>query len=63
MLIKKVKSEGKNLKKRSGESKLIAELVLCAVAVGLCVVYRQQIGTVLSNVFTSIGTAITGLFK
>lgn len=55
--------EEKKLKKRSGESKLIAELVLCAVAVGLCVVYRQQIGTVLSNVFTGIGTAITALFK
>lgn len=47
--------------KKHGDSQLVVALVLIAVALGLCLLFRTQIKTIMTSLFTSIGTAITNL--
>lgn len=47
--------------KKHGDSQLVVALVLIAVALGLCLLFRTQIKAIMKSLFTSIGTAITNL--
>lgn len=47
--------------KMSGDSQLVVALVLIAVAIGLCIIFRNTIGDVMNNLFTTIGKQINDL--
>lgn len=47
--------------KMDGDSQLVVALVLIAVAIGLCVIFRDTIHKVMSDLFTTIGGAITNM--
>lgn len=47
--------------KLSGDSQLVVALVLIAVAIGLCVVFRNQIHGIMINLMTSISNQINNL--
>lgn len=48
-------------KKLAGDSQIVVALVLIAVAIGLCIIFRNQIFLIMNNLFTVIGNAITSL--
>lgn len=65
-LVTKIKSSAEAMKgimtkKASGDSQLVVALVLVAVAIGLCIIFKDQISTVMTNLFTTLGTTITNL--
>lgn len=47
--------------KREGDSQIVVALVLIAVAIGLCIIFRNQIFTIMTNLFTTIGNQINNL--
>lgn len=47
--------------KMSGDSQLVVALVLIAVAIGLCIIFRNTIGDIMNSLFTTIGTQINAL--
>lgn len=47
--------------KKSGDSQIVVALVLIAVAVGLCIIFRNQIKDIMNNLTTSIGGSIQNL--
>ena len=47
--------------KKSGDSQIVVALVLIAVAVGLCIIFRNQIKNIMDNLTTSIGGSIQNL--
>lgn len=47
--------------KMSGDSQLVVALVLIAVAIGLCIIFRNTIGDVMNNLFATIGKQINDL--
>ena len=47
--------------KMSGDSQLVVALVLIAVAIGLCIIFRNTIGNIMNSLFTTIGTQINSL--
>lgn len=47
--------------KLSGDSQLVVALVLIAVAVGLCFIFRNTINQVMNQLFTAIKGAISNL--
>ena len=49
------------LSKLSGDSQLVVALVLIAVAVGLCILFRKELQTIMKNLFATITTAIEKL--
>lgn len=49
------------LSKLSGDSQLVVALVLIAVAVGLCILFRQKLQDIMKNLFTTITAAIEKL--
>ena len=48
-------------KKLAGDSQIVVALVLIAVAIGLCIIFRNQIFLIMNNLFIVIGNAITSL--
>lgn len=50
------------LMKLKGDDKLVVSLVLIAVAVGLCILFREQINTMMKAMFTSMTATITNLY-
>lgn len=48
-------------KKLAGDSQIVVALVLIAVAIGLCIIFRNQIYTIMNNLFGVIGNAISSL--
>lgn len=48
--------------KIKGDDKLVVSLVLIAVAVGLCIIFRNEINTLLTSMFGDMTTAIEGLY-
>jgi archaellum biogenesis protein FlaJ (TadC family) len=44
-----------------GDSQLVVALVLIAVALGLCLLFRTQIMNIMSNLFNTIGTQVANL--
>ena len=53
----------KKLKKLDGDSKIIAELILCVVVVALGIVFRDKISTVITSVINTVSSKITGVFS
>ena len=47
--------------KMSGDSQIVVALVLIAVAIGLCIIFRNQIFTTMGNLFSTIGNQINNL--
>ena len=47
--------------KMAGDSQIVVALVLIAVAIGLCIIFRNQIFAIMNNLFTQIGTQINNL--
>lgn len=47
--------------KMSGDSQLVVALVLIAVAVGLCFVFRNTISNTMATLFATIGNQIDAL--
>lgn len=45
-------------KKESGDSQLVVALVLIAIALGLCIVFRNQIQAVMTNLMSKLTEAI-----
>lgn len=58
----KVKLQGNKLVKKAGDDKLVISLVLIAVGVVLCFLYREQIVSVLTNALGELNTKIKGMF-
>lgn len=52
----------KGLKKRRGDDKLVISLVLIAVGVLLCFVYKDKISTSIKEAVDQLDTAIKGFF-
>lgn len=61
ILVNKLKRNGK-LKKKAGDDKLVISLVLIAVGVVLCFLYRTQITAVVTNAIDSLGDKIEAMF-
>lgn len=53
----------KILSKHAGDSQIVVALVLIAVAVGLCIIFKAQIYNIMSNLFNIIGSTIDNLSK
>lgn len=49
------------LTKHDGDSQIVVALVLIAVAIGLCIIFRNQIFGVMDNLFNQIGGSINDL--
>lgn len=47
--------------KHAGDSQIVVALVLIAVAIGLCIIFRNQIFGVMNNLFEQIGGSINDL--
>lgn len=48
--------------KVKGDDKLVISLVLIAVAVGLCIIFRDQINTLLTDMFSDVSTSVKNLY-
>lgn len=48
-------------KKSNGDSQLVVALVLIAVAVGLCIIFRNTINNIMTNLFATITNSINQL--
>lgn len=59
----KVRTSSLIKRKSKGDDKLIIALVLAAVGVGLCIIYRNQIFTLIGSFFTTITTKVNDLFN
>lgn len=44
--------------KEDGDSNLVVVLLLIAVAVGLCIIFRDKMKTMLDNIFNSVTTEV-----
>lgn len=62
-LKRKAKSKFSNFRKKAGDDKLIITLVLCALGVGLCIVYRNSIYTTMTSALSTLSTDITSLLS
>lgn len=47
--------------KLRGDSQIVVALVLIAVAIGLCIIFRNEIFRIMNNLFTTIGGQINNL--
>ena len=62
MVATKIKSVGaKAMKKMPGDSQLVVAIVLVAVAVGLCIIFRNQINTLITGIMSKLSTTITNM--
>lgn len=52
-----------SIKKKAGDDKLIITLVLCALGVGLCIVYRNNIYSTMTSALSTLNTDITNLLS
>lgn len=59
--VKAIKAKEKFLSKENGDSQLVVALVLIAVAVGLCIIFRNKISEVMSKAFSTTDTKIQNL--
>ena len=56
------KVEKKNfIEKVKGDSQLVVALVLIAVAVGLCIIFRNTLYNIMTSLFGTIGNQINAL--
>lgn len=59
----KNEKEKAKLKKKPGLEKLAITLILMAVGVGLCVIFRNQLSSMITTAFTTINTQMTELMS
>jgi uncharacterized alkaline shock family protein YloU len=59
--IKMAKAFEKMTSKENGDSQLVVALVLIAVAVGLCIIFRNQISNIMRNALNSISNSINNM--
>lgn len=48
--------------KMKGDDKLVVSLVLIAVAVGLCLIFRDEIFTIMGDMFSDLSSQIAALY-
>ena len=48
--------------KMKGDDKLVVSLVLIAIAIGLCIIFRNEINTIMTDVFKDLGSTIKELY-
>jgi hypothetical protein len=53
----------KALTKESGDSQVVVALILIAVAVGLCLIFKSTAKSIMTNVASQVNTAVTTLVK
>jgi predicted transcriptional regulator len=63
MLKKLFKKEKKSLRKKAGDDKLVISLVLIAIGVALCFVYKNEISTALDNALKALSDYVDSLLK
>lgn len=57
-----VTKEGRSfMEKVKGDSQLVVALVLIAVAIGLCIIFRNKILNIMQTLFGTIGNQINAL--
>lgn len=61
--IKAQKGIERLMSKKAGDSQIVVALVLIAVAVGLCIIFRNEINTIMKNLINTITTTINDLAK
>ena len=49
--------------KMNADDKLVVALVLIAVAVGLCIIFRNEINALVTNIFKSTGSQVNSLYS
>jgi len=59
----KVKFQGNKLVKKAGDDKLVISLILIAVGVVFCFLYRNQIVAIIGDAMTSLSGKIEEMFK
>lgn len=61
-MLKQLDKKKRLLRKKAGDDKLVISLVLIAIGVALCFIFRNEIETILKDAMTSLSTYIEGLF-
>ncbi|MBS5886736.1 hypothetical protein [Clostridium sp.] len=61
-MLKQLKKEKKSLRKKAGDDKLVISLVLIAIGVALCFIFRNEIQEILEAAMTSLSGYVNGLF-
>lgn len=46
------------LRTEDGDNQIVVSVILIVIAVGLCLIFKEQIGTIITNNITAIGTKI-----
>ncbi|MDZ5017170.1 hypothetical protein GNF72_18610 [Clostridium perfringens] len=62
-MLKGLNKKKKALRKKVGDDKLVISLVLIAVGVVLCYVYRGEITSVVKSAATTLSSKITEMFN
>ena len=62
IILKQLKKEKKSLRKKAGDDKLVISLVLIAIGVALCFIFRNKIQEILEAAMTSLSGYVNGLF-
>lgn len=47
--------------KMSGDSQVVVALILIVVALGLCIIFRNQVNTILQNIATRVSDTVNSL--
>ena len=58
-----MKKDKEGLKKRQGIDKLVIALVLVALGVGLAIIFRNTLYSIMTDALTSLKTAVTNLMS
>ncbi|MDI9215849.1 MULTISPECIES: hypothetical protein [Clostridium] len=61
-MLKQLNKEKKLLRKKAGDDKLVISLVLIAIGVALCFIFRDKIQDILESAMSSLQTYVDGLF-
>ena len=54
---------GSHTRKEEGAEGVVVAVVLIVVAIGICLIFKDQIGNALKNAMNSVSTNIDGLFS
>lgn len=46
------------LRTEDGDNQIVVSVILIVIAVGLCLIFKEQIGTIITNNITAIGSKI-----
>lgn len=51
------------LRTEDGDNQIVVSVILIVIAVGLCLIFKEQIGTIITNNITAIGTKISDILS